>query len=900
MPQSVFSRPFGNHNTVNETNTHSRFGRTQGVIPGTKIDDVLQHYVKNAHQVTSQVQQSGNGSPIPGHGALDANLMKTINDRRDIKNILEMNPNAQLAIDICVNGTLSPNNTLDSQLQYKSTYDKLGPLKSTFLQKIRDFMNEYVEFEDLLPTILREAKYEVGSYAILTIPTGQIKSLINAEKIKGDSGKRVMKFESMVNDLSMGKSKASRSATRALKHQVLNIKLEDVGFTAAEKEKHGDVGSFNVHGDYEVLRLRHIRDRIAKRSDMDDCLDGLDGLSSYDPAADLESLKQESLSGDIISESLQRAKNFSVDDVIELSPEIDFEGTDIAQYEKIPHESMYILHKPGDPKAHEYYFIALDMSGYPISIDGELDLYMPNYSGIYGNDATNSAMASQTNFSAGNLELGYNGYTDQTMYNRRVAEKAALFTKIMEDRLVKSIKDGEYKTKDISLTEHSDLMKAMFNRFLANKQTQLLLVPASLMTYYAFDYDDNGNGQSLVLKHKNIGVFNSILTLANTISAINNTIDYKEVKIRFDDDELDFSKTNDMIVGNLARNSTMNGFRLLSTDVNRQIDFIGMKGYQLAYEDHPQFPGTSVEINNLDRERTAPDPDVIEKNESLLIQGLGSTPEVVDMARNVEFASSYFQTNLQAARRAIADQKIMCKDNNKFVRTFAINSPALLKWMIKEIDKSRGKNPELRGIKTTVIVKDFINSVTTHLPKPDMVKVELLDKAITAQETLVEHMLKYTIGEEALRNEDVGDNLEGALAALRAKVKSLIMRDFLASNNMLGDGFITALYNGDREEVDSTMSRLETNQEFILSVLKEHEVITSQLIATANEEVANTLEARDIGDGSGGGTTSSTEPADSSFTADAGAEGGDPNEVDGGTPDPDEGSGGQDPENPFG
>lgn len=74
--------------------------------------------------VSSASHQTSKGEAIPLPGVMDANMRKVMNDRRDIKNILSMNPNAQLAIDIVVNGTLSPNNTLDTGLQYKSSYDK--------------------------------------------------------------------------------------------------------------------------------------------------------------------------------------------------------------------------------------------------------------------------------------------------------------------------------------------------------------------------------------------------------------------------------------------------------------------------------------------------------------------------------------------------------------------------------------------------------------------------------------------------------------------------------------------------------------------------------------------------------------------------------------------------------
>lgn len=876
MNESTFSF---SSSKVKESNSNTP-GLRPRVKSGSKVDDILRNYVRPNEQVGAQTQKSANGHPIPSYGALDANLSKTVSDRRDIKNILEMNPNAQLAIDICVNGTLSPNNTLDSQLQYKSSYDKLGAIKSTLLQKIREIMNAQVELEDILPTVLKDAKYDVGSYALLVVPTGRIREMIKSEKLeRTNSDQKIMKFESMINDFSNVK-RPLQADKRYLEPSALSFKLEDIGL---ETTTSLDVSKLiTVHSDLEIIRMNKMRENWIKQEAVNGCLDSLEDFSNYDIKADMAEMakehKQEGLDDSVIADSLNRARNYAFDDVISLAPEVDPDGIDMAVHMHIPHESIFVMHKPGSPEDHVGYYIALDMSGNPISVGDELNIHNPNYNGTYGNDASNSAMSGQANFAAGNTEMGFSGMNNSSIQGRRISDKTALFSKVTEKQLVDKIKSGYFKHHDISLAEHKDLMQTMFQRLLSNKQTQLIFVPASLMTYIAFEYDENGNGISLIIKHKNIGVLNSILTLANTLSAINNTIDYKEVRVKFDDDELDFNKTTDMVIGNLVRHSSMNGSRLLSTDVYKQFDYLGTKGYQLAFEDHPSFPGTSVEINNLDRERAAPDVDVMEKNEALLIQSLGSTPEVVDMARNVEFASSYFQSNLQAARRAIADQKILTKFLDKFIRTYLMNSPLALKWMIQEIDRSRKDNPELRGIKTIELVRGFINSVTTQLPKPDMVKVELLDKAITEQEKLVDHVLKYTIGEEALQGEDVGEHLEATLEAIRRKIKAVIMRDFLASNNMFNEGIINAIFNNDEEELDSAMGRIEAQQEFTLNFLKKHEIITATTIKRVNDDLNKIKEARDLDAGAGGSfdtntTETSTDPnANPNAGGDAGGE----------------------------
>lgn len=400
-------------------------------------------------------------------------------------------------------------------------------------------------------------------------------------------------------------------------------------------------------------------------------------------------------------------------------------------------------------------------------------------------------------------------------------------------------------------------------RVLSNKMTQLIFVPESLMTYFAFEYDDNGNGLSLVIKHKNIGILNSILTLANVNAAINNSIDYKKVNVRFDDQEIDPNKTLDQIITNLARYTTMNGQQLLQTDVQRQYDYLGLKGIQFAFEEHPGFPGTTVDIENLDREKTEPDIDLIEKQENLLIQAMGSTPEVVDMARNVEFATSYFQSNLLAARRAISEQKIITKFCDKFVKVYTLHSPKVLKEMIRTIDKHRSEHPEIKGVKTIVIVKEFIESVATQLPKPDMTKIEVLEKAIEAYEKYLDKLLQYTIGEDYLADEDIGEDLSGALDAVRRKIKGYLMQDYIASNSMFSEGLVKALFTGDKEVIDECMSQIEAQQETFGTFIKDHKVISQKFAQKNNDEFQAVLDSQGVEEGSG---------SSSSFSSDSGSD----------------------------
>lgn len=852
---SAFKRSFTNTTVKVDTNTSSTHRPT--LIDKRLIKDVVSNWVSGRSSSALSVTRSMSGIPIPHSQNLVSNYHKTVNDQQDIRNILAMNPDAQLAIDIMVHGTLSPNNTLEAQLTYTSEYDKIGPIKSSLLSSIQEVINRHTKLEDTLPRILQDAKYDVGSYAMLVIPVNRIREMIQnvsrQTEIRND-GSGTYRVQDKVRTYGHGIHFESAQLERTLQTELnkataIKVNTTDKGMkfeshTHSLKDrdrKKINKPDFYIHDDLSAITLSKILRKRKLDMESYSTLESLDDFSTYK----VESATVHAGHIDEVADN----KTYSIEDAIRIHEDFNYESMDLPHYQHIPHGSIFVVHVPGNPEEHIGYFIAYDMSGNPVSSSLDYKTYNPNMNPMMTNDANTSDMGNVVNYSAGNLEYGpQNAMAAQ----QNQAEKAEVFMALMQDKLVEKIreKDGE----DISLAEHKTLFSIMFSRLLANKQTQLVYVPASLLTYVAFEYDDNGNGVSLVTKHKTIGILNSALTLANTNAAINNAVDPKDVRITFDDDETDFDKTTSLILGNITRNTMVAQQLLMSTDTNRQMEHLAQRGYQVSFENHAHFPGTSVEINNLDRERSIPDTDLIDSTKALLIQSLGSTPEVVDMARNVEFASSYFQSNLTAARRAIADQKIFTKFLNKFIRSYVLNAPLILKWLISEVDKSRESNPAIQDMRTVDVVKAFINSIEVKLPKPDMVKTELLVSAIEQHEKLVDTILKYTISEDAISGDLVGDKLTNALEMVRGEVKTLIMGEWLASNNMLSDGFFKALFNQDKEELDNIMIKMEKQQEFVLDFLSDHKAVLENAIAKVNRKVEAMEEA--MGEESSGGSDS--------------------------------------------
>ena len=95
---------------------------------------------------------------------------------------------------------------------------------------------------------------------------------------------------------------------------------------------------------------------------------------------------------------------------------------------------------------------------------------------------------------------------------------------------------------------------------------------------------------------------------------------------------------------------------------------------------------------------------------------------------------------------------------------------------------------------------------------------------------------------------------------------------------MFNEGIISASYNNDEEELDSAMSRIESQQEFTLRFMKKHEIVTATMIKRVNDDLNKVKEARDLDGGSGSGSfDTSTTDTNADNDADPNADtGGDP------------------------
>jgi len=145
--------------------------------------------------------------------------------------------------------------------------------------------------------------------------------------------------------------------------------------------------------------------------------------------------------------------------------------------------------RPGMPSKPIGFLFLLDEFGAFISRHARSD-YMRNISaGVFNN---RNAVSGMLNNMADQMNME-DGFSQQLMTMQAVQAFRELALRDIENRLL----HGSVGNVTVSRVEMAyDLM---FERALAGKQTRIVYVPADMVIYWTYDYNDNGTGVCIEL-----------------------------------------------------------------------------------------------------------------------------------------------------------------------------------------------------------------------------------------------------------------------------------------------------------------------------------------------------------------------------------------------------------------
>lgn len=702
----------------------------------------------------------------------DAGRMNAVTDHSaqnisDANSLFQLLPDLELAMQIMVSSILSPKDLTTVELNYSFVRGSVdAELGGTLLEVIREHFEQTYKIKKILTPALQAALFTEGSYPLLILPENSVDDMINSPRRVSMESVRV-EFTDDMSPKPVGLLGAS--ADRAAKQRV---SMEDLGrvdykaITANEPIRlKGKETYVTVTDNPTVLKKPMLMDKIRQ-----DRIQSVFGRRGIGLEARSERFSDQQLS------SLYQRRHYTHVPIMPILTQDQLERGAVGHplVMKLPAESIIPVHVPSNPSEHIGYFVLLDQTGNPVTKSKEVDYYRQMGDSLKNNKEMSSTLIQMTREGQNGMEIDYSSYVDQA---------TETYTQLIEADLLSRLKNGAYP-EGAELGKNQELYRVMLSRSLKRQQTQLLYVPAELMTYIAFDYNQFGVGQSLLDASKIVGGIRSILMFANTMAAIKNSVPHVGMNIQLDPNDPDPAGTVEFLVQEYAKVKKAS-YPLGSSNPLDIINFLQNAGTNLNVSGHAAYPETRVELDNKSTSHTSVDGELEEQMKRRHLMSLGLAPETVDMGMNVDFATSIVTNNLLLAKRVMLYQDRFVEFLQDFIRKYVLNSGTLMDDLRGALNGNRKKlDKEQRKLPDDVIIMHFVNSIELSLPSPDSATLETQIQAFETYNRALDMALEAYLSREFLDEIALGEfynDADGAVAA----IKAYFQRQWLRENNML-------------------------------------------------------------------------------------------------------------------
>ena len=841
-----------------------------------------------------------------------------------VKSLKQLLPDLELVSQIVVSSILSPKDLTGSELNYsvdpsRFNSDLAGPM----LECIREYFENTYKMGELLPKPLEEALYGAGAYPLLILPENSIDVAINNptrtsfESIRGEFDMRTNTIRSVgilgnavrVNTVS-NESNVLASLESLLSPPSNAVKEPyDARVRALKMKGETDaVMDFDpmtiVVDNPNILRLPQLYQKL-RHDRLQDMLSPRKlGLEANRPRYYEHGLKDDK-SPDV--GSFYRRRNFSHQPVLAMTPSSVLKDKPVGHplVLHLPTESVIPVHVPSNPEEHLGYFVLLDELGNPLVRAIESDYYANMSAGLANNDITNRLIQKTSTMTNGRMD-------PLSIKRRQVEQLTVVYGELMEEELNNRLRNGLYG-ENVQVGKPVDVYRIMFARALAKMRTQILYVPAEMLTYIAFDYNQFGIGESLIQKSKVIGGLRVMVAFANTMAALKNSISQVKMTINLDPNDDDPTGTVEFLVHEQAKLRSAS-FPLGRTDPADIINYFQNAGISVEVNGNTNYPETKVLLEDIQSARVKPDTEFEESLRKRHLMSLWTSPETVDAGANAQFATTVVLDNQLLAKRVILTQKRYMLFIQELIQKYTLSSGYLMEKLRQIVRENRGKLTEEdkrnadnasrgdqtgghrlvdsqkpqtqsgghrliesqrtadstlneeRPLETSTTAKeetgnddddvdgiiiDFVYSILTSLPAPDTTKLDTQAAAFTKYSETLDVMLAPFVNEDMMSTTEYAGMAQYVKGAVAA-FKANFQRQWLRSNNVLPE--LEAL--AATEDADETAALIfESHEKHLYENFGKSFLAYLKSVAIAKKAIEEDIKqvVTDIGSGDDGG-----------------------------------------------
>lgn len=750
---------------------HPRHDADQGMTPEIKaiVDKIVQ-------------PGQGDGQAPSKTKAPSLNVMETMSNDiatnvNDARAIFEILPDTEMAMQVLVSSILSPKDMISTDITFTSGITgEAAEVASGVIRIIQNYFMKEFGLRRRLTTILQDALFKTGSYPLAIIPENGLDALINGnDMVSAESVKEFFNPSSnRVKPVGLLGDPGNKDK---------EISLENLFEAPRIPDKYKAFNNYtDVTDNFNALKVPGLLSK-ARQFAVASAFEsqGIAGVRLGTEARDEEGADKTT-----VLKTAYRRRVYTQRSAVQLqaSETLNRESVGHPLVMKLPSESVIPVHVPSDPSNHIGYYVLLDKNGNPITRAKDAKYFTNLKQRVKKENEGTSELLEQ-------VRQGMYGDRN-TVAEASEGEIVNAYTSLVENDLVARLEAGIY-SDNATLSCPSEVGRIMLARALSKMHTQVLFIPAELMTYVAFDYNDNGTGRSLIEGSKIIASLRAMTMFANTMAGIKNSNSRTKLNITLDEDDPDPANTVEKIMHNFTKNHQLS-YPLGTIDPSDITGYLQRSSVDINVEGHPAYPNTKTNIEDGQRSVINVDTDLEETLRNRHFMSMHIAPEIVDSTLDVEFATNVVGSNLLLAKRVIIYQDALCDHLSDFIRKFTNNSSVLMAEISELIEGSTISKKLKAGDKDVTddgtadsiesLITEIIDSITISLPTPDTAKLANQGASFEEFNNLLEAALPAYVDSEmfdGMLDSDLEEGIEGTIAALRG----YFQRQWLRKNNIM-------------------------------------------------------------------------------------------------------------------
>lgn len=689
-------------------------------------------------------------------------------DMVDSTTVFQMLPDVELAKQILVGAILSPRDLSVADINIgveEGQFD--SELARPLLDVVETYFKQVYKIDGQLDDILTEILFTKGAHVLAILPENNLDAIINGQgRLSMESYRQVVDRISSGRPLGILGHPTDTHVSMEAYSQLRSPPVSGVVRLNREPVR-ATLRGVQVSDNFELLKAPLARQK-ARASRL--------GQLLYKHTVSMETAAKALKPEDI--EKLYRRPNETHIPTQVVTPQAYMERPSVGHplVLTLPMESVIPVHVPGNPSEHIGYFLLLDQNGHPITRNTHRDYYGELRNGFRGNNQDNSSdMVKKVKEAFGGVEIRQDVELEQIQN---------AYTTILENDLINRLQNGIYgESFEVGASE--EIYRIMLYRTLKAQKTQLVYIPAELMVYMAFSYNEHGVGETLLTQSKILSSMRSVLLFAETMAAVRSAVGRKRVNINIDPDDTDPERSISDIQS-LIMESASHAFPVASPDPAMTIDYLNRAGFDFSINiEGDNYPNTKVEFDDFQTTPAGGNQELSDRLRRMHVSGFGLTPEMVDPTQPPELAVSVVNNNLMMMRRVMRYQQRFTPFLTKLVQVFTRNSSILRAELQEVLTSNKAKlNPDQKKLETDDVIEEFIDALKVSLPSPDTSKLEQQLAAFEQYTNLLDRALEAYITPDLFPAELL-EREPDTIQHITAIVRAYYQRVWLSANNVM-------------------------------------------------------------------------------------------------------------------